>query len=65
MRVVSLHPGVTFAQVQEATGFELIDAVAGETALPGAEELAIIASLDPHNVRAHVIKDNPLARIPA
>jgi hypothetical protein len=28
VRVVSLHPGVTFAEVQEATGFELIDAVA-------------------------------------
>ena len=65
VRVVSLHPGVTFTQVQEATGFELIDAVAGETALPGAEELAIINALDPHNIRASAIKDNPLARIPA
>jgi hypothetical protein len=51
VRVVSLHPGVTFDEVQEATGFELIDAVVGETALPGPEELAIIASLDPHNIR--------------
>jgi glutaconate CoA-transferase subunit B len=48
--------------VQEATGFDLIDAVAGETPLPGAEALEIIARLDPHNIRATVIKDNPPAR---
>ena len=62
VRVVSLHPGVTFAAVQEATGFALIDAVADETALPCAEALAVIAGLDPHNIRASVIKDNPPAR---
>jgi len=62
VRVVSLHPGVTFTEVQEATGFELIDAVVGETVLPGPEELAIIASLDPHGIRNSVIKDNPPAR---
>lgn len=62
VRVIALHPGVTFAEVQEATGFELIDAVAGETPLPDAEALAIIARLDPHGIRASVIKDNPLAR---
>lgn len=62
VRVVSLHPGVTFAEVQEATGFELIDAVAGETPLPDAAARAVIAGLDPHNIRASVIKDNPPAR---
>lgn len=62
VRVISLHPGVSFAEVQEATGFELIDAVTGETAGPDAEALAIIASLDPHNIRASVIRDNPPAR---
>lgn len=62
IRVVTLHPGVTFAQVQEATGFALIDAVAGETPDPTAEQLAVIASLDPHNFRAGVIKDNPPVR---
>jgi glutaconate CoA-transferase, subunit B len=65
VRVVSLHPGVSFAEVQEATGFELVDAVAGETQLPSTEQLAIIASLDPHGIRAGVIKDNPAARRPA
>ena len=62
VRVRTLHPGVTFAAVQEATGFELIDAVEGETALPTDEQLAIIASLDPHGFRHAVIKDNPPAR---
>ena len=62
VRVVSLHPGVTFEQVQEATGFELERGALTETPLPGAEELAIIAQLDPHNIRASVIKDNPPAR---
>jgi glutaconate CoA-transferase subunit B len=62
IRVTSLHPGVRFAEVQEATGFPLIDAVVGETPLPNADALAIIADLDPHNIRVTVIKDNPPAR---
>lgn len=62
IRVISLHPGVTFEDVQAATGFELCQAENVETTrLPTAEELAVIASLDPHNVRASVIKDNPPA----
>ncbi|MEO0031068.1 MAG: hypothetical protein RIS94_826 [Pseudomonadota bacterium] len=63
IRVVSLHPGVTFEDVQAATGFELhrLETL-GETPLPGADDLAVIASLDPHNIRASVIKDNPPAR---
>lgn len=61
VRVTSLHPGVTFDEVQGATGFALVDAVAGETPLPNAEQLAIIAQLDPHNIRDKVIKDNPSA----
>lgn len=53
MRIVSLHPGVTAQQVQEATGFPLCipDAIA-ETAAPTAAELALLARLDPHNLRA-------------
>jgi glutaconate CoA-transferase subunit B len=62
IRVVSLHPGVTFDEVQAATGFELhkADTIA-TTALPDAQALDIIAQLDPHNIRASVIKDNPPA----
>ena len=63
IRVVSLHPGVTFEAVQAATGFPLICAeTVTETPLPAAEALAVIASLDPHNIRAGVIKDNPPVR---
>lgn len=62
IRVVSLHPGVTFEEVQQATGFALVDAVAGETPLPTEEQRAIIAELDPHDIRASVIADNPSAR---
>lgn len=60
LRVISLHPGVTFAQVQENTSFELakIDNL-GETAHPTSEQLAIIRALDPHNQRAYQLKDNP------
>jgi glutaconate CoA-transferase, subunit B len=61
IRVVSLHPGVTFEEVQDATGFPLINAVEGETPLPTEEQLSIIARLDPHGIRASVIKDNPPA----
>lgn len=59
-RVLSLHPGVTFAQVQEATGFPLlaVDGL-GETAPPSEEQLAIIRRLDPHGIRATVLKGNP------
>ena len=62
IRVISLHPGVTFDEVQAATGFELhkADTIA-TTPLPDAEALEIIAQLDPHNIRASVIKDNPPA----
>lgn len=62
VRVIALHPGVTFAQVQDNTGFALVDAVAGETPLPSEEQLAIIRQLDPHNFRDFVIKGNPPAR---
>ena len=59
VRVVSLHPGVTFEEVQAATGFPLEQGAPAETPLPDAEALAIIARLDPHNIRASVIAGNP------
>lgn len=59
VRVVSLHPGVTFEEVQAATGFPLEKGALTETPLPDAEALAIIARLDPHNIRATVIAGNP------
>ena len=62
VRVRSLHPGVSFEQVQAATGFPLIAAPGlGTTPLPTAEQLAIIRRLDPHNLRGSVLRDNPPA----
>lgn len=53
LRIVSLHPGVSAQQVQEATGFSLyIPENIPETAAPTAEQLALIRKLDPHNLRA-------------
>lgn len=56
LQVRSVHPGVTPAQVQEATGFELhIPADVPETAAPTAAQLALLERLDPHNLRASVL----------
>jgi glutaconate CoA-transferase subunit B len=53
MQVRSLHPGVSLAQVQESTGFELhVPAHVAVTPDPSAEQLALLAKLDPHNLRA-------------
>ncbi len=60
VRVVSLHPGITAEQVQENTGFALAwadDVVT--TAAPTAEQLSIIAAMDPHNQRSKQLRDNP------
>ena len=49
----SLHPGVTVEQVVENTGFPLhVPANIPTTPVPTAEQLALLAQLDPHNVRA-------------
>jgi glutaconate CoA-transferase subunit B len=48
MRVEALHPGVTRTQVQEQTGFPLLDAdEITETAPPSADELEMLRALDP------------------
>lgn len=60
VRVLSLHPGVSFEEVQDNTGFPLLKASSlGETAHPTEEQLAIIRQLDPRDLRARQIKDNP------
>ena len=60
IRVISLHPGVTFAEVQENTGFELarLDHLP-ETPAPSNEQLEVLDRLDPHNMRAAIFRDNP------
>ena len=61
VRVRSLHPGITFEQVQDNTGFDLYrsDPIP-TTAAPAEPSLGIIrAQLDPANQRATVFKNNP------
>jgi len=60
IRLVSLHPGVSVQQVEENTGYavHIPDEVA-TTIAPTAEQLAIIATLDPQRQRDYQIKDNP------
>jgi len=61
IRIKSLHPGVTFEEVQENTDFP-IARPEGEipvTPAPTAEQLALLAELDPNGVRHTVLKDNP------
>lgn len=56
LRIVSLHPGVQAAQVQEATGFPLhIPDAIPETPAPTAAQLALLDKLDPHNLRGSVL----------
>jgi glutaconate CoA-transferase subunit B len=60
VQVHSLHPGVSFEQVQDNTGFPLLkSAQLHETAHPTPEQLALIRRLDPHDYRATAIKGNP------
>ena len=60
LRVTSLHPGVTLEEVRENTGFELavIDNLS-ETPAPSPAQLSLMAELDPENLRAKQLKDNP------
>jgi acyl CoA:acetate/3-ketoacid CoA transferase beta subunit len=58
MRLRSVHPGVSVADVQAATGFELaVPEAVPETRQPSADELAIIAELDPHELRYAEVAD--------
>lgn len=61
IRVRHLHPGVTFDQVQAATGFPLEGRdTATVTPAPTAAQLKLIREvLDPHDLRATVFKENP------
>jgi glutaconate CoA-transferase subunit B len=60
LQLVSLHPGVTLEQVLENTGFEIhVPDNVTVTAAPTEAQLAIIQQLDPLNVRAKQLKDNP------
>jgi acyl CoA:acetate/3-ketoacid CoA transferase beta subunit len=58
MRLRSVHPGVSVAEIVEATGFELVvPAEVPETRLPTPEELDLIRTvLDPRGLRDREIK---------
>ncbi|KQV54722.1 CoA-transferase subunit beta [Caulobacter sp. Root342] len=60
IRVRSLHPGVGFDEVQDNTGFDLVrpDHIP-TTAAPTAEQLALIAALDPQGARKTAFKGDP------
>jgi len=52
IRLVSLHPGVELAEVQDGTGFPLhLPQNIPHTPEPSAEQLEVIRSLDPHGLR--------------
>lgn len=61
IRVRSLHPGVSFDEVQDNTGFPIVrPAAIPETAAPTPEQLALIRQrLDPHGLRAGIFKGDP------
>lgn len=55
MRLKSVHPGVTVADVVAATGFELVVEDVAETRTPTAEELAALDRLDPDGLRTREV----------
>jgi glutaconate CoA-transferase subunit B len=56
VRLRSLHPGVSAEQVQQATGFPVhVPADVATTPAPTAEQLALLARLDPHGLRASAL----------
>lgn len=63
IRLVSLHPGVPVEEVRDNSGFDIVVSDGGvpETELPTAEARAVIARLDPHGIRATLLKGNPAA----
>ncbi len=62
LRLRSLHPGVRLDEVLDNTGFSLeYPEQLPSTTLPSPEQLALIAELDPHDLRAAIWPDNPPA----
>jgi glutaconate CoA-transferase subunit B len=63
VRLVSLHPGVSMDEVRDNSGFDILVEPGSSvtTPMPTADALAIIRRVDPHNVRATILKGNPPA----
>ncbi len=63
MRIKSLHPGVTLAQVQENTGFDpVVPENISETPAPTPEEVGLIRAIDPLESRKRGFSAEALAR---
>ena len=52
LKLESIHPGVTFEQVQEATAFPLERDGVTETPAPSVQEIRLLTSIDPENTRS-------------
>jgi acyl CoA:acetate/3-ketoacid CoA transferase beta subunit len=62
MRIASVHPGSSVAEVVENTGFELvIPNDVPETRAPSADESALLAKLDPRGWGAKEVPEQPAA----
>lgn len=60
LQLISLHPGISVEQVLDNTGFEVqVPAQVPTTAAPTLLQMEIIAQMDPLNLRARQLKDNP------
>jgi acyl CoA:acetate/3-ketoacid CoA transferase beta subunit len=59
MRLASVHPGVTVADVVEATGFALagVDGDVAQSRMPTHDELVAIEQVDPRGVRYEEVPD--------
>jgi glutaconate CoA-transferase, subunit B len=65
IRLRSLHPGVSLESVQAATGFPLeVPTELAVTSVPSEQQLSLIRGLDPHGLRAGVLKGNPPGTAP-
>ncbi|MDP9092341.1 MAG: CoA-transferase [Actinomycetota bacterium] len=51
MRLVSVHPGVSMANVVAATGFELAVADVAMTRIPSSDEFRLLDFIDPQRIR--------------
>ncbi|MCK5790596.1 MAG: ketoacid CoA transferase [Ketobacter sp.] len=60
LQLISLHPGISVEQVLDNTGFEVqVPAQVPTTAAPTPLQMEIIGQMDPLNLRARQLKDNP------
>ena len=60
LQLISLHPGISVEQVLDNTGFEVqVPAQVPTTAAPTLLQMEIIGQMDPLNLRARQLKDNP------